>query len=85
VDNCPLASVGKDPTGNNTWYYVHTLAVFYIEEVLVQGSNVDECAGPPGGPPVPVTNGGGNAFQRNRVLIKRLYSGGLVKIICDDL
>jgi hypothetical protein len=50
---------GVDPAGNNTWYYVHTLAVFYIEQVLVQGSNVDECAQPPGGPPVPVTSGGG--------------------------
>lgn len=50
---------GVDPAGNNTWYYVHTLAVFYIEHVHVQGSNTAECANPPGGPPVPITNGGG--------------------------
>ena len=59
VATCPLADSGVDPVGNNTWYYVHTLAVFYIEHVLVQGSDVDECAAAPGGPPVPVTNGGG--------------------------
>ena len=56
---CPGASTGTDPHGNNTWYYIHTLAVFYLEQVHVQGSNVDECANPPGGPVVPVTNGGG--------------------------
>jgi Flp pilus assembly protein TadG len=59
TDECPTASEGKDPTGNNTWYYVHTLAVFYIDEVLVQGGNVDECASPPGGPTVPITRGAG--------------------------
>ena len=56
---CPSGMEGVDPVGNNTWYYVHTLAVFYIHEVLVQGPNVDECASPPGGPPVPVTTGSG--------------------------
>ena len=56
---CPGASTGTDPVGNNTWYYVHTLAVFYLESVHVQGSNVDDCANPPGGPVVPVTSGGG--------------------------
>lgn len=56
---CPVGQAHVDPHGNNTWYYVHTLAVFYLEEVHVQGSNVDECANPPGGPTVPVTNGGG--------------------------
>jgi hypothetical protein len=56
---CPSGSAGVDPVGNNTWYYVHTLAVFFLEEVHVQGSNVDECANPPGGPTVPVTTGGG--------------------------
>ena len=56
---CPSASVGVDPVGNNTWYYVHTLAVFYPHEILVQGSNVDQCASPPGEPQVPVTTGGG--------------------------
>lgn len=56
---CPPAEVGIDPVGSNTWYYVHTLAVFYPHEILVQGSNVDECANPPGEPQVPVTTGGG--------------------------
>jgi hypothetical protein len=56
---CPAGQAGVDPVGNNTWYYVHTLAVFYIEQVLVQASNVDQCASAPGGPPVPVTTGGG--------------------------
>jgi hypothetical protein len=50
---------GVDPVGNNTWYYVHTLAVFYIEQVHVQGSNTAQCASAPGGPVVPVTTGGG--------------------------
>jgi hypothetical protein len=56
---CPPGEVGIDPVGNNTWYYVHTLAVFYPHEILVQGSNVDACASPPGSPLVPVTTGGG--------------------------
>ena len=49
---------GVDPRGNNTWYYVHTLAVFYIEQVLVQGSNVNQCASAPGLYPPPTTSGG---------------------------
>ncbi len=57
TDICP--NPGVDPVGNNTWYYVHTLAVFYIDQVLVQGSNVDQCASTPGSPLVPVTNGAG--------------------------
>ena len=56
---CPVGQEGKDPVGNNTWYYVHTLGNFYIEEVLVQGSNVDQCASPPGQPLVPIAHGGG--------------------------
>jgi hypothetical protein len=48
-----------DPVGNNTWYYVHTLAVFYIEHVYVQGGNVDQCASAPGSPLVPTTSGTG--------------------------
>jgi Flp pilus assembly protein TadG len=56
---CPSDKTGVDPTGNNTWYYVHTLAVFYIDQVLVQGSNVSQCASPPGSPLVPVTTGTG--------------------------
>jgi Flp pilus assembly protein TadG len=57
TDICP--NPGVDPVGNNTWYYVHTLAVFYIDQVLVQGSNVNQCAAPPGSPLVPVTTGAG--------------------------
>jgi hypothetical protein len=56
---CPIGQEGKDPTGNNTWYYVHTLGNFYLDQVLVQGSNTDECASPPGLPLVPITSGGG--------------------------
>ena len=56
---CPDDEEGVDPVGNNTWYYVHTLAVFYPHEILVQGSNVDQCASAPGSPVVPVTTGGG--------------------------
>jgi Putative Flp pilus-assembly TadE/G-like len=56
---CPVGMEGKDPVGNNTWYYVHTLGNFYIDQVLVQGSNVDDCASPPGHPLVPVSSGGG--------------------------
>ncbi len=43
---------GADPVGSNNWYFVHTLAVFYIEHVYVQGSNLDECMAAPGSPPV---------------------------------
>jgi hypothetical protein len=50
---------GVDPVGNNTWYYVHTLATFVIEHVHVQGGNVSQCASAPGQPLVPVTSGGG--------------------------
>jgi hypothetical protein len=57
TDVCP--NPGVDPVGNNTWYYVNTLGNFYIQEVLVQGSNVGACKTPPGGPLVPVTNGSG--------------------------
>lgn len=56
---CPLGQEGKDPTGNNTWYYVHTLGNFYIDKVYVQGSNVNECKTAPGHPLVPITSGGG--------------------------
>ena len=59
TDKCPLTDEGVDPVGNNTWYYVHTLAVFYIDQVLVQGANKNDCASPPGGPLVPVTHGAG--------------------------
>jgi hypothetical protein len=52
---CPDPGVN----GANTWYYVHTLGVFFIDQVLVQGSNVAQCASPPGYPLVPVTTGTG--------------------------
>jgi hypothetical protein len=55
--DCPLTDEGVDPVGNNTWYHVHTLAVFYIEQVLVQGANVADCASAPGLYPPPTTSG----------------------------
>ena len=58
-DTDVCSNPGVDPHGNNTWYYVHTLGVFYIHQVFVQGSNMDECANPPGNPQVPFTTGGG--------------------------
>jgi Flp pilus assembly protein TadG len=57
TDQCNLP--GVDPVGNNTWYYVHTLGVFYLDQVLVQGSDVNKCASAPGSPLVPVTTGTG--------------------------
>lgn len=57
TDTCPAGQEGVN--GTNTWYYVNTLAVFYMDQVLVQGSNVDQCAAPPGQPLVPVTTGTG--------------------------
>ena len=44
---CPPGQEGVDPVGNNTWYYVHTMAVFYIDEVLIHGSEGDQCNDPP--------------------------------------
>ena len=58
-DTCPIEFEGVDPVGENTWYYVHTLAVLYIDQVLVQGPDKDQCAEAPGNPPVPVTSGAG--------------------------
>lgn len=55
---CPAGQAGVDTVGNNTWYYVHTLAVFYIDDVLVQGSEGDDCNNPPGTPLVPTTDTG---------------------------
>jgi hypothetical protein len=60
ASTCPIGQEGKDPVGNNTWYYVHTLGNFYIDQVLIQGPGVvDKCAQPPGSPLVPVTSGAG--------------------------
>lgn len=56
---CPAGSEGVDPVGNNTWYYVHTLAVFWINDVFVQGSEGNECDNEPGSPLVPDTTGAG--------------------------
>jgi hypothetical protein len=55
---CPLGQEGVDTVGNNTWYYVHTMAVFYIDKVLIQGSEGDQCNDPPGTPLVPTTDTG---------------------------
>ena len=57
AETCPDEFEGVDPVGNNTWYYVHTLAVFYIHEVLVQGSNVGRMRQPSGRSPGSVTHG----------------------------
>jgi hypothetical protein len=56
--DCPPGMEGVDTVGNNTWYYVHTLAVFYIDQVLIQGSEGDDCNNPPGTPLVPTTDTG---------------------------
>jgi hypothetical protein len=56
---CPDTKKGQNPQGNGTYYYVQQLAVFYIDQVLVQGSNVEDCTTPPGLPLVPVTHGTG--------------------------
>jgi hypothetical protein len=58
-DTCDLDDEGVDPVGNNTWYYVHTLAVFYPHEINVQGADKDRCASGPGTPVAPVTSGAG--------------------------
>jgi Flp pilus assembly protein TadG len=58
-DVCDLDDEGVDPVGNNTWYYIHTLAVFYPHEIHVQGADKDNCASGPGSPVAPVTNGAG--------------------------
>ncbi|HUS23277.1 MAG TPA: Tad domain-containing protein [Aeromicrobium sp.] len=55
---CPAGQEGVDTVGNNTWYYVHTLAVFYIDKVLIAGSEGDQCNDPPGTPLVPTTDTG---------------------------
>jgi Flp pilus assembly protein TadG len=55
---CPPGQEGVDTVGNNTWYYVHTLAVFYIDKVLIAGSEGDQCNDPPGTPLVPTTDTG---------------------------
>jgi hypothetical protein len=55
---CPSGSEGVDPVGNNTWYYVHTLAVFYIDDVLLHSGEGDDCNDPPGNPLVPTTDTG---------------------------
>jgi hypothetical protein len=56
--DCPAGMEGVDTVGNNTWYYVHTLAVFYIDQVLIAGSEGDDCNDPPGTPLVPTTDTG---------------------------
>lgn len=75
---CPVGMEGKDPVGNNTWYYVHTLGNFYIDQVLVQGSNTAQCASPPGSPLVPVTSGGGFLGCLKGWFINYVSSGPIV-------
>ena len=75
---CPLGQEGKDPTGNNTWYYVHTLGNFYLREVFVQGSNTAECGSPPGHTPVPFTTGGGFLGCLKGWFINYVSSGPIV-------
>jgi Putative Flp pilus-assembly TadE/G-like len=78
TDTCPPEYAGVDPVGNNTWYYVRTLAVFFIHEVFVQASNIDECANPPGGPLVPVTTGGGFLGCMKGWFVNYVFSGTVV-------
>jgi len=75
---CPVGQQGTDPVGNNTWYYVHTLGNFYIDQVLVQGSNVDQCKNPPGEPLVPVTTGAGFLGCLKGWFINYVTSGPIV-------
>jgi len=77
TDVCPDSKKGVDsnPNGNNTWYYVHTLAVFYPHQILVQGKDVDACASPPGSPLVPVTNGAGFLGCIKGWFVKYVISG----------
>ena len=48
-----------DPVGNNTWYYVHTLAVFYLTKSSSKAATWTSAPVAPGTPLVPVTSGGG--------------------------
>ena len=75
---CPIGQEGKDPTGNNTWYYVHTLGNFYLDKVFVQGSNTGQCASPPGTPLVPITSGGGFLGCLKGWFINYVSSGPIV-------
>lgn len=56
---CPDDKKGQNPNGDNTWYYVQQLNVFYMDKVYVQGSNVDQCTTGPGYPQVPTDSGTG--------------------------
>ena len=80
---CPSGQAGVDPVGNNTWYYVHTLAVFYIDDVLIQGSEGTACDAPPGSPPVPIDNGAGflgclKGWFVNYVIAGPIIPGGTI-------
>jgi hypothetical protein len=61
--------------GSNTWYYVHTVAVFYPDKVFVQGSNVDACTTGPGEPLVPVDYGAGFLGCLKGWFVKYVFSG----------
>ena len=75
TDTCPADLEGVDPVGNNTWYYVRTLAVFVIHEANIQGSDIDRCKNPPGAPLVPVTNGAGFLGCLKGWFVNFVYSG----------
>ena len=61
--------------GNNTWYYVHTVGVFYIDKVFVQSNNVDACTSAPGKPLVPVDKGAGFLGCLKGWFVKYVFSG----------
>lgn len=83
TDVCPDGKKGVDPDphGNNTYYYVHTVAVFYLHQVFVQttgpGKDVDACASAPGSPTVPVTNGAGFLGCLKGWFVKYVISGSI--------
>jgi hypothetical protein len=83
-DQCPTGhNKTGDPNGNNTWYYVHTLGNFYIQEVNIQGANVDKCAAPPGSPVVPITTGGGFLGCLKGWFVNYITAGPIVPGGCD--
>ena len=74
-DICPAGQNQVDPVGNNTWYHIPTMAVFYIDQVLVQGNNKAACASPPGEPLVPVTTGTGFLGCLKGWFVNYIFSG----------
>ncbi len=84
-DTCPNDKSGVDPAGNNTWYFVIQLNNFYIQEVDVQGANVNKCANPPGSPQVPVTTGAGFLGCLKGWFLNYITAGPIVPGGCDAL